>query len=182
MTTIMLETARLVLKKFSLADAPGFYELNLDPEVLRYTGDTSFSSVAEAEAFIRGYTHYERYGYGRWSVFIKETGEYAGFCGLNNRPELDEVDVGFRLLRRYWGKGYTTEAARGSIEYGFEAFGLERIVARAMRENRASIRVIEKLNMHFEKEFFENGAIWVQYETRKEAADGCILHRLSGST
>lgn len=176
MTTIMLETTRLALKMFSVADAASFYELNLDPEVLRYTGDTSFSSVTEAEAFIRGYTHYERYGYGRWSVFIKETGEYAGFCGLNYRPELHEVDVGFRLLRKCWGKGYATEAARGCIRYGFETCGLAHIVARAMRENRASIRVIEKLGMQFDKEFIENGAFWVQYEIYEEKVNGNFLH------
>ena len=179
MTLVVLETARLALKTFSLEDALGFYELNLDPEVLRYTGDVPFRSIAEAEAFIRGYDHYDRHGFGRWSVFIRDTAEYIGFCGLNYRPELDEVDVGFRLLRRYWGNSYATEAARASILHGFETCGLSRIVARARRENLASLRVMENLGMRFEKEFFVEGALWVQYEITKEAVDGSVLRRLS---
>lgn len=161
--TIVFETERLVLKQFTVADAKGFYELNQDPEVIRYTGDAPFCSVAEAEAFIRGYDHYECYGYGRWSVFIRDTGEYIGFCGLNYRPAVDEVDVGFRFLRRHWGKGYATEAARGSLLYGFNELVLDKIVARAMQENLASHRVLQKLGMRFEKTFEAEGAVWYQY-------------------
>lgn len=166
---IVFSTQRLILKRFSPKDAQGFYELNLDPEVLRYTGDVPFSSVAEAEAFIRSYDHYERDGFGRWSVFLKDTGEYIGFCGLNYSMKKREVDVGFRFLRKHWGKGYATEAARGSLLHGFQVYGLERIVARARVDNPASQRVIQKLGMHFEKEFVEDNQVWSQYEiTRAE--------------
>jgi len=161
------ETQRLRLAKFSLADAPGFYALNLDPEVLRYTGDVPFGSIAEAEEFIRNYKNYQRDGFGRWSVFLKDTGEYIGFCGLNYRLALDEVDLGFRFLRRVWGNGYATEAARLCLLRGFQNYGLERIVTRAMRENLASHRVIQKLGMRFEKDFVEDGAVWYQYEILK---------------
>lgn len=161
--SIVLETERLVLKRFSPMDAQGFYELNLDPEVIRYTGDMPFSSAAEAESFIRNYDHYERYGFGRWSVFVRDSGDYIGFCGLNYRLAVDEVDVGFRFLKRYWGKGYATEAARGSILYGFKEYALEKIVGRAMQENLASHRVLLKLGMRFEKAFEAEGANWHQY-------------------
>ena len=164
MKSFEFETDRLGLARFSLADAPGFYALNLDPEVLRYTGDVPFGSMAEAEEFIRNYKNYGRHGFGRWSVYLKSTGEYIGFCGLNYRPALDEVDIGFRFLRRVWGNGYATEAARFCLQQGFQKFGLKRIVARAMRENLASHRVIQKLGMRFEKEFIEDGAVWYQYE------------------
>jgi [ribosomal protein S5]-alanine N-acetyltransferase len=87
--TLALESRRMTLHRFSDADAAGFYELNADPEVLRYTGDRPFASVAGAEAFIRSYDAYERYGYGRWSVYLRETGEYMGFCGLSYRPAVD---------------------------------------------------------------------------------------------
>jgi len=161
--SIVLVTERLVLKEFSPADAQGFYELNLDPEVIRYTGDVPFASVLETESFIRSYDHYERYGFGRWSVFTKDTGDYIGFCGLNHKPALDEVDVGFRLLKRFWGKGYATEAARGSILHGFEEYDLDKIVGRAMQENLASHRVLQKLGMRLEKTFEAEGAVWHQY-------------------
>ena len=167
-STIVFETDRLVLKKFNLTDAQGFYELNLDPEVIRHTGDVPFASVAEAESFIRSYDHYIRYGFGRWSVFIRDSGDYIGFCGLNYRSALVEVDVGFRILKRYWGQGYATEAARGCLLYGFKEYALDRIVARAMRENLASHRVIQKLGMRFQKTFAMEGADWVQYEITQE--------------
>jgi len=166
--TIVFETARLVLKRFSPADARGFYELNLDPDVIRYTGDIPFASGGEAESFIRNYNHYERYGFGRWSVFLKDSGEYIGFCGLNYRPKMDEVDLGFRLRRIHWGKGYATEASRGSLVYGFKEYALHKIVAKAMKENLSSHRVLHKLGMRFEKTFEKEGAHWIQYEITQE--------------
>ena len=86
------------------------------------------------------------------------------------------------MLRRYWGKGFATEAARASILHGFEKYRLARIVARARQENLASQRGIAKLGMRFEKEFFEEGVLWRQYTISKEEVDGTILRRLSGST
>ncbi len=165
----IIKTARLTLREFSIEDAQGLYELNLDTEVLRYTGDIPFASVSAAEDFIRNYKNYDRDGFGRWSVFLKEAGEYIGFCGLNYRPALDEVDLGFRLLRVHWGKGYATEAGSASLSHGFRGLGLRRIVARAMRENITSHRVIQKLGMRFEKEFIEDGKIWYQYEISQAA-------------
>lgn len=166
--TVVFETARLILKRFSIADAQGFFELNLDPEVTRYTGDVPFGSVAEAESFIRNYDHYDRYGFGRWSVLLKVSGEYIGFCGLNYRSNVGEVDLGFRLRRSHWGKGYATEASRGSLVYGFKEYALNKIVARAMKENLASHRVLHKLGMRFEKTFETEGAHWIQYEITQE--------------
>jgi len=170
--TIVFSTQRLILKKFSAADAQGFYELNLDPEAIRYTGDVPFLSIAEAEDFILSYDHYERHGYGRWSVFLKDDNKYIGFCGLNYSQKKMEVDVGFRFMRVHWGKGYATEAARASLQYGFNEYSLDRIVGRAMKENAASLRVLEKLGMRFRKEFDEEGAGWCQYEiAHEEMAD-----------
>lgn len=166
--TAVFETDRLELRQFSVADAAGFYALNADPEVLRYTGDVPFATVAEAEAFIRDYRHYDRCGYGRWSVFLKETGEYIGFCGLNHRAAANEVDVGFRFLRKHWGKGYATEAARASLAHGFSVYGLDRIVARAMKDNLASHRVLQKLGMQYVRDFDMDEAVWSLYEMRSE--------------
>jgi len=170
---IVFSTQRLILKRFSPTDAQPFYELNLDPEVLRYTGDVPFRSVAEAEAFIRSYDNYKRDGFGRWPVFLKDTRDYIGFCGLNYSLSKQEVDVGFRFLRKHWGKGYATEAALGSLVHGFLVDGLPRIVARARVDNAASQRVIQKLGMRFEKEFLEDNQVWSQYQiTRPELESG----------
>ena len=80
--TKKLETARLSLHEFDLDEAPLHKSLNDDWLVLRYTGDVTFDSVEATRAFLKAYNQYELHGYGRWSVYLKETGEWLGWCGL----------------------------------------------------------------------------------------------------
>ncbi len=157
-------TERLELRRFSPDDAAGFFRLNEDPEVIRYTGDSAFADENAARDFILDYSHYSRHGYGRWSVYSKLSGQYVGFCGLKYSPEKNEVDLGFRILRKYWGKGYATEAGTESLRLGFHRYGLKKIVGRAMEANLASHRVLEKLKMTRADRFEEEGQIWIQYE------------------
>lgn len=154
---LIIETPRLLLRAFDLSDASGFHAMNADAEVLRYTGDEPFANVAAAEAFLRAYDHYQKHGYGRWTVLRKADHAYLGFCGLRYDPDLEETDLGFRLPREYWGQGYATEAARACVQYGFESLGLKTIVGRARRENLASIRVLEKAGFVYWKDFLFDG-------------------------
>ena len=147
MQEFRLETTRLYLRPFREEDAEGFFQLNADPEVIRHTGDAAFRSVEEARTFIRAYDHYQKYGYGRWSIVLKETDVFIGFCGLKFHPDQQWTDIGFRLARQYWGQGLATEAAKRCLDYGFGQLGIERIVGRARQANTASIRVLEKLGM-----------------------------------
>ncbi|MEZ4687860.1 MAG: GNAT family N-acetyltransferase [Bacteroidia bacterium] len=80
----------------------GFYELNADPEVIRYTGDPPFGSVEEARKFIEEYDAYAKHGIGRWAVIEEEMGDFIGFCGLKKHDD-GEVDLGYRLRRRPLG-------------------------------------------------------------------------------
>ena len=144
-----LRTSRLILREFQPADAQGFYELNADPEVIRYTGDPPFGSVEEARTFIEEYDAYAKHGIGRWAVIEVETGDFIGFCGLKKHDD-GEVDLGYRLRRDRWGKGYATEAAQRSIEYAFEDLKLESLIGRVAKENYPSIRVLEKLGFALE--------------------------------
>lgn len=145
------DTQRLRFREFQAADAPHFYALNADPEVLRHTGDRPFGSEAEARAFLQGYREYTTRGFGRWAVLLKESGEFIGWCGLKYNEEA-QVDLGFRFYRACWNKGYATEAARASLDYGFNVLQLGEIIARVAIANKASIRVLEKLGMAFWKE------------------------------
>ena len=154
---VILETERLVLRQFELSDARHFHELNNDPAVIRYTGDPPFESVEAAEEFIRSYKVYERDGYGRWAVELKANGEFLGFCGLRLDDDGSETDIGFRFHQRHWGKGYATESAKACLEYGLKTLGLKRIIGRAMHENKASIRVLEKLGMRYSQDGFCHG-------------------------
>ncbi|MEM1216624.1 MAG: GNAT family N-acetyltransferase [Bacteroidota bacterium] len=147
MSNYLLTTDRLYLRPFQLEDALGFYTLNADPAVLRYTGDTPFASVAAAAAFIRHYDHYAQYGYGRWAVLDQRDTQFIGFCGLKYHPDTDEVDLGYRLRREYWGQGMATEAARACLDYGLDELHLNRIIGRVVVGNLASVRVLEKIGM-----------------------------------
>ncbi|WP_372870008.1 GNAT family N-acetyltransferase [Shewanella sp.] len=140
--TLIATTARLSLSEFCDADATGFFRLNQDPEVLKYTGDTAFANLDAARGFIRQYDQYQRYGLGRWALHFN--GDFIGFCGLKQHLGGD-VDLGFRLMRCHWGKGLAFEAACAAILLANDRYGLLRLVARAMEENDASSYLLTKL-------------------------------------
>ncbi len=160
---MILETERLYLREMQPSDAENAYLLNLDPEVLQYTGDEAFKSVEEAETFLKAYASYKTYGFGRWAVIRKEDEVFLGWCGLKYTPELDEFDIGYRFMQKYWNCGYATEAAVPCIKLGFEKFGMKQIVGRARKENVASVKVLEKLGLSFKKEYEEDGENWLIY-------------------
>lgn len=149
----LIETKRLRLQELTPDDAQHFYDLNADPEVVKYTGDPPFESVESARSFLENYDQYQKYGYGRWAVLLKETGEFLGWCGLKYLPESNETDLGYRFFQKHWGKGYATEAALACVEYGFKNLGLTRIVGRVMKANSASVKVLEKTGLRFAGEF-----------------------------
>jgi len=148
--TFILQTERLILRKFITDDAEDMYDLNNDPEVMKHTGDISFKSIEDARKLIINYSDYNNIGFGRWSVLLKEGNTFIGWCGLKKHPE-GFVDLGFRFHKKYWNKGYATESAIASLEYGFNNLNLVEIVGRSASENIASRRVLEKLNMKFIK-------------------------------
>lgn len=159
----LLETSRLYLREMTPEDAEAAYLLNLDPDVLKYTGDEPFETVDEARDFLEKYASYRTYGFGRWALILKETGEFLGWCGLKYTPELDEYDIGYRLMKKFWGCGYATEAAKACLEAGFNRFNMPVIVGRAMPENTASIRVLEKIGLTFLENRFTDGTEEVIY-------------------
>lgn len=146
------ETDRLILRAFCESDAAAFFALNSHPEVMRYTGEAPLTSLDEAKRAITSYPDFETVGFGRWACVVKATGEIAGFCGLKYLLDLDEVDIGYRLLPKYWGQGIATEASQASLRFGFETLGLERIIGLVLPSNSASIRVLQKCEMKFERE------------------------------
>lgn len=166
---ITLTTPRLLMRQLLEEDAPELYLLNSDPEVLRYTGDVPFASVDEAREFIRRYDQYTLYRRGRLGMFSKETGAFIGWCGLKYHPFNEETELGFRLKREYWNKGYATEAALASLDYGFNQLGLSTIMGRVIKENTASIRVLEKIGMRYWKNFDFEGVPGIYMRIDKPA-------------
>ena len=159
----LFESERLVYRKFTLSDKDSLYQLNLNPEVIKYTGDNAFNSIVEAENFIKNYDHYSKYDFGRWAVLLKDSKEFIGWCGLKYSVEKNEVDIGFRFFENQWNKGFATEAALRCIEIGFQQYKLTKIVGRAMKRNYASVKVLEKIGLKFEKEFDFDGNEGVIY-------------------
>lgn len=153
----IIETERLLLREFILDDAEKFYQLNLNPNVIRYTGNTAFKSIYEAKMFLENYNDYKANGYGRWAVINKNSSEFIGWCGLKYCELENETDIGFRFFEEEWNKGYATESAAACLKYGFDKLKLNRIIGRAMKENAASIKVLKKIGLVYETDcVFEN--------------------------
>lgn len=168
-TKIILETPRLILREMELTDAPFFFELNLDPEVIKYTGDDAFKDLEESVERIRYVqAQYQKNGYGRWVVIEKETGDLTGWCGLKYHDDEKFVDLGYRFMQKYWNKGYATEAAKPCIDYGFNVLNLDSIIGRAMNENTGSINVLKKMGMTFLREDKCNEHDAFIFEIKKE--------------
>ncbi|QSX40773.1 GNAT family N-acetyltransferase [Shewanella cyperi] len=140
---VVATSPRLSLSHFAPGDAADFFALNADPQVLQYTGDLPFADPAAALAFIHNYDHYQRHGFGRWSLHLHD-GTFIGFCGLKQHGD-GQVDLGFRLARAYWGKGLAGEAARAAMVLAKDRFELDSLIARAMADNQDSIHLLNKL-------------------------------------
>ncbi len=147
-----IETERLLLRSFRLADAPALHERVLgDSEVMRFIPRGAAPTVERTRAAIEGYIAHERaHGYSLWAVELRESGKLIGDCGLylveGTGPE---VEVAYHLGRPWWGHGYATEAARAALDFGFREAGLGEIVALCFPEHGASRRVMEKAGMRY---------------------------------
>lgn len=92
---MVLETERLYLRELTTNDAKSFYLLNLDDDVIKYTGDKAFKNIESAKEFLQNYNNYKKYGFGRWAVISKENKQFLCWCGLKFSEELNEYDIGF---------------------------------------------------------------------------------------
>lgn len=148
----MIETLRLILRPFSPDDLDEFAAINADPEAMRYIGNGKPQSREQTQIRLNGIlNHYQQHGFGLFAMVDKTSGEFVGFCGLQHLDNTSEIEVGYRLARRFWGRGLATEAARACLQYGFEQLGLERIVAVVQPANAPSKSVAAKIGMKYIK-------------------------------
>jgi RimJ/RimL family protein N-acetyltransferase len=155
---VFLETPRLVLRRFTMADADNLVRLDADPDVMRFvTGGIPTSRDEIENEFLPAFlAYYDRYdGYGFWAAIEKPAREFLGW--FHFRPRADappgEVELGYRLRKPAWGKGYATEGSRALIRKGFTESGVQRVVAEAMAVNVASRRVMEKAGLRLVRTF-----------------------------
>ena len=149
----ILETDRLLLRQLTAEDSGFIFELLNDPSFIRNIGDRNIRTIDDACAYIVNgpVASYAKNGFGLWMVMLKETNEPIGMCGLIRRETLEDVDIGYALLPRFWSNGYAVEAARATKDYARNVVGLKRMVAIVDPANEGSIRVLEKIGLRYEK-------------------------------
>lgn len=147
----ILVTERLILRPFRAEDVPLYQAICADPEVMEFLGGVW--SAEQTETVMAGANRGARAGDGMVAIERRADGAFVGAAGLGVEPWYpDDVEVGWRLIPRYWGQGYATEAGRAWIDYGFTALGLDRIIAMADTPNRRSIAVMQRLGMVYDHE------------------------------
>jgi RimJ/RimL family protein N-acetyltransferase len=145
-----LRTARLLLRRWRETDHAPFAALNTDPMVMEYFPDRLTQAESDEE-IARIEAGFATRGYGFWALEVRATGEFAGFTGLAvpsfNAHFTPAVEVGWRLARSAWGKGYATEAGLASIAFGFADAGLDEIVSFTSAANARSRAVMQRIGM-----------------------------------
>ena len=153
-------------------DVDGMFEMDSDPEVHLYLGNQPIKTKEESAkmvAFIR--QQYVDFGIGRWAMVEKETGNFIGWTGFKFNIETrnghaNYYDLGYRMMPKYWGKGYATEAARACMDFGINQLNLSPIYASAEFENKGSKNVLIKTGFISTETFTDNGILyqWFEYK------------------
>jgi RimJ/RimL family protein N-acetyltransferase len=153
MNSTIIETDRILVRKFTVNDFEAVFEFGSNLDVQKYTGDIIITSAEQAKSIILDIfqNDYKNYGYGRWATIYKPNNKIIGFAGLKYLLEFNETDIGFRFLPNYWNKGIATEISKLLLDYGFKHFDLKRIIGIADPKNIGSCRVLEKTGMNLYK-------------------------------
>src|ERR1019366_1850980 len=155
---VIFETPRLFLSRFTEEDAPLIYKLNSDPEIVKHVHEPVLENENQAkEIVINNILPQYKLNLGRWAVHTKDNYEFIGWCGLKYIKETGITDLGYRLLKTSWGKGYATEAAQYTLIYGLRVLTIKLITGMAHVENIASIKVLAKIGMKFSRDEIIDG-------------------------
>jgi len=150
----VLETSRLILRRFVETDAREMFDVLGNSEVMRFSLNGPYSFQKTEQFIARCIEGYEKHGAGLFAVCHKGDAKVIGYCGfyLLTIDGAEEVEIGYRLHPAYWGRGLATEASLAVRDFGFEKLGFERLISCIEEENTASIRVAEKSGMKHEKD------------------------------
>ena len=163
-----METERLVLRMFRESDTDAYAEMLADPEVMRFLGGKPMSRQEAWRNMAMVIGHWHLRGYGFWAVEEKASGEMVGRVGCWRPEGWPGLEVGWTLRRRFWGRGYATEAARASMNYVFDELGQTRVISLIAPENVNSIRVAERLGEKPEGEWEIFGTKVIIYAVGRE--------------
>lgn len=164
----ILESDRIRLRLPRSNDLDNIFRLGSNPRVMQFITPGKVQSRSEARIDLqkRIATACDDLGY--WVAEVRQTGEFLGWMALKQMEDKKEVEMGYRFLEEYWGKGYATEGGRKILEYAFRTLYLERVAAVALEENRASTRVMEKLGMRFSHRGYYYHTHCVCYEISRQ--------------
>ncbi len=171
---IFLETSRLILRELLPSDDQGMFELDSDKDVHKYLGNNPVTTIEQSREIIKTIRQqYINNGIGRWAVVEKSTNNFLGWTGFKLVKELtnnhiDYYDLGYRLIKDYWGKGIATEAAKACLNYGFTELNQKIIYGMTDVNNKASRTVLEKSGLKYKETFSLNGVPHVWFEISKE--------------
>lgn len=176
---IHIETERLLMRDLMDEDVHGMFAMDSDAEVHKYLGNKPIATLAEAQYYIDFIKQqYLDYGIGRWAVVDKESGAFVGWSGfkfitdvVNGRTKY--YDLGYRFIKKYWGKGYATETAMASLHYGFSKLDYDEIIGIADVANMASNSVLKKIGLIKRDEFIYDETLVNFYSlSKKEWLEG----------
>ncbi len=172
--TVVFETPRFIARQLELSDREDMFRLDSDPDVHQYLGNNPIQSIEQADAIIRSIQdQYARLGVGRLAIIDKTTHEFIGWTGLKKletpyNNQVNVYDLGYRLLKKHWGKGVATETALGSLAYGFNQLQLDKITAMTDCANKGSNQVLTKVGMQLMETFMLDGVLHNWYELEKD--------------
>jgi len=162
MKNLKLETKRLYLRPINEEDDQNFFEMDSNPKVHIFLGNNPVTSIEQSREKIKGVLQqYKDYGVGRLAMIKKDNGEFVGWSGLKFerelRKEFDYYDLGYRLNEKFWGKGFATEAAKASLEYGFKDLKLKEICAAADVNHTVSNKILKNIGLNLSGTFSYQG-------------------------
>ncbi|MFM8370468.1 MAG: GNAT family N-acetyltransferase [Chloroflexota bacterium] len=160
-------TERLILLPFKMADAGILFDIVNEPDIFQFFPSKSAWSLEMCERYINYQTrHWEQIGYGHWAVTLAETDQLIGWCGLEFLPDSKETEVGYLLSKPFWNRGYATEAASASVQYGQKTMRLQEIIGLTDPLNLASQRVLEKSGLTFTRKQVYFGMEMLRFSTQ----------------
>ena len=151
MNEIVLQTERLLVRRFSLEDAPFIFELVNQSSFVEFIGDKGVKTLIDAQRYLEegALTSYSEHGFGPYLVSEAARDAPIGMCGLFKRDDLQLADLGFAFLDRYFKRGYAAEASLGVMRYASEVLGLAELAAIVDAGNLRSIRLLDRLGFQF---------------------------------
>lgn len=163
-----LETPRLALRPCTTSDIDALHNLWTSPQVRKYLwDDVVITKEQAAEVVASSIEDFSQSGFGHWIVTLREQSDLIGWCGLRQFEEGAKIEILYGILPEFWGQGLAVEASRAILHYGFSVLELEKIHAGTDPPNLASIRVLEKLGMRFDKQTNINGLDAIYYVMTK---------------